>query len=287
MRVAIVGAGRMGSAAARRLAKLGFDLVIWNRTRERAESLAREIGVRDAGTLIEALSHSQIALAMLADDEALLSVVSSMRRMDGLILVNCSTVTPKASIAVSKHLEGLGIGYVEAPIVGGPGALERGEAIILVSGRRADVAAAGEVLDALGEVFVVGWKYGLAPALKLAFNNLLLASIAGLSESLLILDAYGLDKRLFRDLLGRTVFASFSEKYLERAVEGRKPTFTSRLAGKDARYAAEALADRGYPRIVSSRVADIYDLISSLGGGEDDYVGIYNTLKRLSERVRG
>ncbi|BAA79733.2 putative dehydrogenase [Aeropyrum pernix K1] len=279
-RVAVVGAGRMGSGAARRLASRGYRVVVWSRSWEKAERLAREAGLEAARSLVDALAESEAAIAFVSDDDALLNVVSQVRRSDGLIFVNSATTTPRASVSAARYLEGLGVQYVEAPVIGGPGALERGEAIVLAAAPRSALAPAVPLLSELGELVKVGESYGMAAAMKLAFNNLLLTTLVGLGESLLILDAYGVDKTLFSSILERTVFSGLAGKYFERAVSKPKPTFTVSLAEKDARYAFQALADRGYPRLVSQAVSNVYAMLSHMGFGDEDYVGVYRLLKK-------
>ncbi|HSL33877.1 MAG TPA: NAD(P)-binding domain-containing protein, partial [Candidatus Limnocylindrales bacterium] len=66
--VALIGAGRMGSAMARSVARAGLPLVVHNRTRERAATLAAEVGGRVAETPAEAASLADVSLTMLADD---------------------------------------------------------------------------------------------------------------------------------------------------------------------------------------------------------------------------
>ncbi|GBF09493.1 putative dehydrogenase, partial [Aeropyrum pernix] len=130
----------MGSGAARRLASRGYRVVVWSRSWEKAERLAREAGLEAARSLVDALAESEAAIAFVADDDALLNVVSQVRRSDGLIFVNSATTTPRASVSAARYLEGLGVQYVEAPVIGGPGALERGEAIVLAAGPRSALA---------------------------------------------------------------------------------------------------------------------------------------------------
>ncbi|MEB3859844.1 MAG: NAD(P)-binding domain-containing protein, partial [Desulfurococcales archaeon] len=84
-RIAIIGTGLMGSGVAKRLSSQGFDLTLWNRTREKAEHLASAIGARIAGSPHEAVEGAEVAIAFLADDEALIQVASSLKRADGLV----------------------------------------------------------------------------------------------------------------------------------------------------------------------------------------------------------
>ena len=82
MRVALIGAGRMGSAMGGRVAAAGHDLVVFNRTRSRAEDLARRTGAQVADTAREAATSAEICLVSLADDVA---VTAAYLADEGLI----------------------------------------------------------------------------------------------------------------------------------------------------------------------------------------------------------
>lgn len=282
-RVAVLGTGLMGSAAARRLRELGFEVFLWNRTFERAERLASEIGARAFKTPAEAVGYAEYAVALLADDEALLSVVGSLGRSDGLVFINMSTVTPRAVKAAAKYLEGLGGCLVEAPLIGGPRVVERGEAIALVGGPKGCVDRGISVVEAIAsKVFNVGEEYGKAAAVKLAFNNMLLAGLVSLVESLSIVEAYGVDKGLFREVLESTFLSGLAARFFSRATsEGVETSFRARLAAKDARYVSEAAREAGALPLLSPKVAEVYELMNYSGWGEEDYTSLLRFLRRL------
>ncbi|MEB3779030.1 MAG: NAD(P)-dependent oxidoreductase [Desulfurococcales archaeon] len=280
MRVALLGVGLMGSAAAERLASTGFDVVVWNRTREKAERLSEALGVDIAKTPMDAVSNSDAAIAFLADDEALLGVAGSIGRVDGLIFINSSTVTPRASRLAASYLESRGACYIDAPVVGGPGRVREGRLIVVASGRASCIDRVRELLDALSEkVIVVGGEPGQASAVKLAYNALLITSIEVLGESVLLVERNGVNKSLFKELLQSTVFSEFAEKYFDRAVDPRGPVgFRLELAAKDLEYAGRAAFDTKAPAPVIEAAASVYR-IASVRCGELDYAKIYAFLR--------
>ncbi|GAB6147659.1 NAD(P)-dependent oxidoreductase [Stetteria hydrogenophila] len=279
-RVAVLGAGRMGSAAAERLASLSFDVVVWNRTREKAEALARRIGARVAGSVEEAAGFAEYAISFLADDDAVMSVASRIPGGGGLVYIEMSTITPKTARAVGALLESRGACFLHAPVLGGPGKVRSGELIILAAGRRACLDRARPVLDALSTRIVpLGEDPAAAAAAKLAYNNLLISSIAAAAESLALLEAYGLEPGVFREVTSGTVFAGFTEKYLPRMLsEESKASFEARLAAKDAEYASRTLREAGIPALVSTAAAQAYTLASALGYASHDYTSIAKML---------
>jgi 3-hydroxyisobutyrate dehydrogenase-like beta-hydroxyacid dehydrogenase len=121
--VAVVGTGRMGSAMARSLARGGVDLVLHNRSAERAEALANELGASLAGSPSEAASAADITITMLADGPA---VEATWGGRDGLIagarsgsvLVDMSTVPPETLPTFADAVHRRGAGIVDAPVSG-------------------------------------------------------------------------------------------------------------------------------------------------------------------------
>ncbi len=282
-RVAVLGTGFMGSAAARRLASLGFEVYLWNRTFERAVKLANELGGRAFRTAAETVSHVEAALLFLSDDDAVLSVIASLGRVDGLVIVNLSTVTPRASVAAARHLESFGGCYVEAPLIGGPRVVERGEAIAIVAGPEKCVEPGEKYVKAIASrIFRVGVNYGSAAALKLAFNNMLLASLVSLVESIMLLKAYGVDPNVFRDVLKSTFLAGIADRFYERVTQDRvDTTFRAKLAAKDSRYISQAAKEAGSLPLLSQKIEEIYNLMDYSGWGDEDYTSLLRFLRRL------
>jgi len=280
--VAVLGTGRMGSAIARRLARLGYVLVLWNRTREKAEELASEVGARAVDRPFDAVQEAQAVVLALADDDALYSVLSGFHRLDGALVVNTGTITPQTARRAASFVEGLGGCYVESPIVGGPRAVEAGEATGIVAGRRVCLAQARSLLsDLFKRVVHVGEDPGAAAALKLSFNSLLISTVEALAEALALAEAYGVEKGLLGEVLEGTVFREVANKYLDRVTGpvGGGASFTLDLALKDLEYAARAAYHAGVPVPGVRGSEEAYAFAVREGLGKEDYTRVYRALK--------
>jgi 3-hydroxyisobutyrate dehydrogenase-like beta-hydroxyacid dehydrogenase len=181
-RIAILGTGKMGSAIATRLAAVGFQIVVWNRTRSRAEALG--LG-RVAATPAAAARAADIVISSLTGREAVLAAFQgpdgALMAGEGKRFVEMSTAGPDlvADLAVLVRA-GHGT-LVDAPILGAPPSVRAGEAAILVSGAPADVALAIPILSALGTVRRVG-PLGSAARLKLVANSMLADVVLAAAE---------------------------------------------------------------------------------------------------------
>jgi 3-hydroxyisobutyrate dehydrogenase len=183
MRVTILGTGKMGGAMARRLSGSGHDLTLWNRTRERAEA----IGVGQvASTPAGAVRDAEVVISMLTDAAA---VRAAYLGKDGAasaakdqVFVEMSTAGPDVPTEIAQLVERAGAQFIEAPVMGSVPAVESGSVIVLAGGSAEAIERARPVLEALGEVHVVG-GLGSAPKLKLVANSML-AGVTALAAEL-------------------------------------------------------------------------------------------------------
>ena len=275
--VSVLGTGRMGSAIARRLADHGYKIILWNRTKHRAEDLASEINAEVASTPIDAIQRANTVFLALSDDLALYSVISTFRRIDGLVVVNTGTHQPFTVSNVKEYLENNGGCYIESPIIGGPKTVLRGEAILLVAGEQHCVGSAQSILEKIGSIIYLGNDPRTAQALKLSFNLLLINTVNALAESLNLAEAYGVDKHTVKKVLEKTVFSTLASKYIDRMTsDPEKPaSFRLKLAAKDLAYAVYA----GFEKYVSlpATAATLEKYLSAVesGLGDADYTRIF------------
>ncbi|MET1128563.1 MAG: NAD(P)-dependent oxidoreductase [Thermoproteota archaeon] len=288
-RVAVVGAGNMGSAAAERLASQGFEVILWNRTREKAEAVASKIGAKVAGSVEDAVGSAEYVVSFLSDDDAVVEVASRIPRSDGLVYLEMSTITPKAARLLASHVESKGACFLHSPVLGGPGRVREGKLIILSAGKQRCRSLAQPVFEALSEhVVYLGEDPAMAAAAKLAFNNLLVTAVGAAAESTVLAEAYGVEPQTFLDILLKTVFADFADTYLRRMLASeRKTHFAMRLAAKDVSYAAWSLREAGIPAFIASAAAQAFTAASALGYAEDDYTRIRDVLRMMAHSGKG
>jgi len=192
-RVAILGTGKMGSAIAARLADAGFEIVLWNRTRARAEALG--LGTV-ADTPAGATRAADIVVSSLTGPAAVLTAYlgpgGALNAGQGKLFVEMSTAGPDLVASLAALVATAGGTLVEAPIIGAPTAVRAGEAVILAGGADEDVALASHVLSALGTVQHIG-SLGSAAQLKLVANSMLADIILAAAELQVAGESAGLD----------------------------------------------------------------------------------------------
>jgi 3-hydroxyisobutyrate dehydrogenase-like beta-hydroxyacid dehydrogenase len=181
-RIAVLGIGKMGSAIAARLSGAGFEVVLWNRTRSRAQALGLgtvaetpAAATRDADMIVSSLTGPPaVRAAYLGPDGALTAG-------EGKHFVEMSTAGPDLVSELAVQVAAAGSTLVDAPIMGAPPLVRAGEATILVGGTGEDVTAASLLLGALGSVRHVG-PLGSAARLKLVANSMLADVVLAAAE---------------------------------------------------------------------------------------------------------
>jgi 3-hydroxyisobutyrate dehydrogenase-like beta-hydroxyacid dehydrogenase len=181
-RIAILGTGKMGSAIAGRLADVGFELSVWNRTRERAEALG--VGTV-ADTPATAVRDSDVVISNLTGAEAVRSTYlgpnGALSQGRGKLFIEMSTAGPDLLPSLAADVAAAGGRLVAAPILGAPPVMRAGQATILVGGGDGDVDAASPILGALGTVRHVG-PLDSGARLKLVANSMLADVVLAAAE---------------------------------------------------------------------------------------------------------
>jgi 3-hydroxyisobutyrate dehydrogenase-like beta-hydroxyacid dehydrogenase len=224
-RVGIVGTGRMGAAAARRLAATGFPLVLCNRSPARAAALAAEIGCAHVDGLAEAAGRSDALLVLTSGEEATRSAVAGVLAgaPAGTSVAVMSTVTPSLVVELAERAGESGIALGDAPISGRPDELADGKVAIFVGGSPETVSALDPVLSTLGKALPVG-PVGAAAAMKLAVNTVVFSLVTGIGESMELARSAGVDPALAYDILCASAVGSrFIELRRQHYVDGTAP----------------------------------------------------------------
>lgn len=213
LRVGLIGLGRMGLPIARRLAAVGHDLMVWNRS---ATSLAQACaaGACAAATPAELVARVDTIVLMLANGDAVDAVLGrrgSALTVDvaGKIILQLGTTSPNYSQALGNAVTASGGRYVEAPVSGSSVPAEQGTLIGMIGASSpGDFTAAEQVMACLASrTFRVG-SPPAAMKLKLAVNAFLIPLVSALGQAWRMSDALGLDPVLFGQMLDTSPMAS-------------------------------------------------------------------------------
>lgn len=274
----------MGSRMAKRLIKAGHEVVVYNRTRERAQALESE-GAAWAGSPREAAERCDVVISMVTDDAASRALwldpddpkrgaVAGLRQ--GAIAIESSTVTPSWVRQLGEAVAGRGAELLDAPVVGSRPQADAGALIYLIGGAEATVAAVREILAVMGGTLHHVGPAGSGTIMKLAVNALFGCQVAALAEIVGMVRRAGLDPKSALDLLGKmpTTSPALQGVGAQMATRAFAPLFPVNLVEKDFRYVLEAAAQVQAATPVCAAVREIYAQAQRQGHGEDNISGV-------------
>jgi len=277
MRVAFLGLGSMGRPMARNLLRAGHEVIVYNRTRAKAEELAKEgahIAEHPAGITAD------IAITMVADDAALEQLTLGAQGLiaglpRGGIHVSISTI----SVALARRLTDLhrerGQIMVSAPVFGRPEAAEAAKLFIVAAGPAPAVERCRPLFDVMGQkTFTVGEEPVMANVTKLSGNFMIAAVIECLGEAFALGRKYGLAADTLNEVFTNSLFAAPVYKTYGAIIAQQKwepAGFRLKLGLKDARLALAAADSEAVPMPVASFIHDSFLSAMARGMGEQDW----------------
>jgi 3-hydroxyisobutyrate dehydrogenase-like beta-hydroxyacid dehydrogenase len=289
MRIAFLGLGIMGSRMAANLARAGHELTVWNRTRARAEAFAERHSAKVADTPAAAAAGNEIAVTMVVDgpqvERVLLAddgVAAGARR--GLLCVDCSTIGPAATRAISERLSERGVTMVDAPVTGSSPKAENGTLTIMVGGTREDFERCRPLLDAMGELIVYCGALGQGQMVKLINNAVAASNAAIIAQALLVGARTGVDLDALIEVMRAGSGASAMLDLKARPMREHDYTTLFKLAHmlKDVRLCLEEGEAAGVPFPFAALAREILTAASGLGHGDDDFAALIEPLEGLA-----
>jgi 3-hydroxyisobutyrate dehydrogenase len=279
MTIAFLGLGAIGTPMARHLAGK-FDLVVWNRTAEKARVFAGQHPARLASTPAEAALGATVVITCLPTSrevESLLEgpdgLLASME--SGTVLVDCTSGDPATSRRIAAALALRNVGFIDAPVSGGTSGAESGTLTVMCGGDAATFASIRQVLDAFGKKVVLVGPVGAGHALKAVNNALLAIHIWSAAEGLAALARAGVTPSAALDVINASSGRSNSSENLipARVVTRAFPrTFRLALLEKDVAIAADFAREQRVPSAMIQQAAELFRVARTALGEVADHV---------------
>jgi 3-hydroxyisobutyrate dehydrogenase-like beta-hydroxyacid dehydrogenase len=288
-RIGFIGLGIMGARMAANVRRAGFELTVWNRTRAKAESWAREHDAAVADDPAALGRASDVVVTMVVDAAQVESVLLGEHGVaegapEGLLCVDMSTIGPLAATQIGRALWERGIHFLDAPVTGSSPKAEDATLTIMVGGEEADFTRAKPVLDAMGELIVHVGALGHGQTVKVINNAVAAVNTAVVGEALLAAKRAGVDL----DALIEVMHAgSGGSPMLDlKAGPMREHDYTTlfKLAHmlKDLRLCREAAETDGVRMEFAVLVEEVLRQADERGLGERDFAALIEVLEQRS-----
>jgi 3-hydroxyisobutyrate dehydrogenase-like beta-hydroxyacid dehydrogenase len=271
-----IGAGRMGFEMARRLAKAGCDITVWNRTRAKAEPLAKD-GAKIADGLPE-LAGCDIVFCMVSTYDDVKEVVAGPK---GLLsgsarpkmVVECSSISLDGSAELRKILSTKGVELLSAPVSGNAKVIKAGKLTFVVSGPKSAYDAAAPYLEMMGQGSSYVGEGELSRIVKICHNVMLGVVTQCMAEITVLAQKAGVPRHAFLDFLNKSVMGSTFTRYKAPAFVNLDfhVTFTPYLLRKDMDLGLEAGRKLEVPMPLASITRDLIQSMMGAGMTEEDF----------------
>ena len=244
--VAVLGAGGiMGRAMAANILRAGFAVRAWNRSADKAAPLAEQ-GAVVLDSPAAAGEGAEIVVTMLADTDAVLESVAPALQAAGpdALWLQMSTVGEAGTKRCLELAQQHGVTMLDAPVLGTKKPAEDGALVVLASGDEGARERAQPVFDAVGSKTIWVGEAGAGTRLKLVANSWVLTVVEGTAETIALAEGLGVDPTLFLDAIAGGALDLPYLRLKGTAIIQREfePSFSLRLAAKDARLVAESAA---------------------------------------------
>ena len=288
-KIGIIGLGMLGNAVALHLLDSGFEVTVYNRTKEKTIQ-AREKGAKVVTSPKEIAENSELIITVVKDAAAVKEISFEKDgiiegKHEKLIVADMSTIDPTESKNISRKFQEHNIHKLDIPVMGGPNVAISGNLVMMVSGNKESFDHCKNVFEKIAnKVFFLG-ESGVAHSVKLAMNLQITMLALALSEGIILMKKANVDPKIFLEILNSTYFKTgMSEKKAFKMVDSKyDATFTLSNLKKDISTITSAAESLGIELPMIKKAEQVYENAVKEGFGEIDYTGIIEYIKKIND----
>ena len=285
-KIAFLGLGVMGGPMAGHLANAGHQLVVYNRTKSKADDWVKAYGGSAADTPAQAADGADFVFACVGDDNDVRAVTTGPdgafhAMAAGSVFIDNTTASAGVARELSAIASDSGIGFLDAPVSGGQAGAENGKLTVMVGGAEDDFTKAEPLMGCYGAKVTLMGPSGAGQLTKMVNQICIAGLVQGLSEALNFGQNAGLDMDRVLDVISGG--AAQSWQMVNRGNTMVRDEFDFGFAldwmRKDLRICFEEAANNGSPLPVTAQVAQFYAMLSERGFGRNDTSALIKLLR--------
>jgi 3-hydroxyisobutyrate dehydrogenase len=288
--VGFIGLGIMGSRQAANLRRAGYELTVFNRTRERAEAWASEHGGHVADGPREVGERSDVVITMVVDGPQVDAMLlgedgAAAAAKPGTLFVDMSTIGPADARRIGAALADLGHAFVDAPVTGSAPKAEDGTLTIMAGGSEADMRRAMPLLQAMGELIVHVGDVGTGQQVKVLSNAVSAVNCATLAQALAVGRRADVDLEALLKVMGA---GSANSTMLQlkggpMLAHDFAPLFKLEHMLKDVRLCLQEAREAGAAFPAAALAGELYAAGAGRGLGEQDFAAVLEVVEGLND----
>ena len=276
----------MGLPMSKNLVKAGYNLTVFNRSKNKAEPL-KEFGAKISNTLKDAVDGSDIVITMLTDDTAVDEVMNNSDFLNnlkpGAIVIDMSSVKPTTATKHGNNLKLKNINYLDAPVSGGTIGAEEASLAIMVGGEQNIFDDAFDILKKMGNPTLVG-PIGSGQVSKLANQIIVGLTIGAVAEAVTLCEKAGADpNKMIKALSGGWADSKVLQTHGKRMInKDFTPKGRTSVHLKDMNNILECANNYNTHLPISNLVKEMYKSLVENGHGETDHSSLYKEIERIN-----
>ena len=278
----------MGLPMSKNLVKAGYNLTVFNRSKNKAEPL-KEFGAKISNTLKDAVDGSDIVITMLTDDTAVDAVMNNTDFLENLksgsIVIDMSSVKPTTATKHGNNLKLKNINYLDAPVSGGTIGAEEASLAIMVGGEQNIFDDAFDILKTMGNPTLVG-PIGSGQVSKLANQIIVGLAIGAVAEAVTLCEKAGADpNKMIKALSGGWADSKVLQTHGKRMInKDFTPKGRTSVHLKDMNNILECANNYNTHLPISNLVKEMYKSLVDNGHGETDHSSLYKEIERINNK---
>ena len=289
MKIGIIGIGMLGEAVVLNLLNSGYDVAVYNRTKEKTIEVEKK-GAKVMDSPKTVAENVELIIIIVKDSIAVKEVSFGKNgiiesKNEKLIVADMSTIDSIESKNIANQFQQNHIQKLEIPVMGGPNVAITGKLVMMASGPKDSFDQCKTIFEKIAnKVFFLG-EQGIANSIKLAMNLQITMLALSLSEGITLLKKANVDPKIFLEVLNSTYFKTgMSENKAFKMIEGNyDATFTLANLKKDITTMTNAAKDLGIELPMISKAEEIYKNAINEGLGDLDYTGIIEYIKKINK----
>jgi 2-hydroxy-3-oxopropionate reductase len=287
-KIAFIGIGLMGLPMSKNILKAGYNLKVFNRSKNKAEPL-KEFGAEISSSIKDVVKDSDVVITMLTDDTAVDDVMNSSNFLEnlklGVTVIDMSSVKPTTATKHGNNLKSKNINYLDAPVSGGTVGAEEASLAIMVGGEKKVFDEVADVFKTMGNPTLVG-PLSSGQVSKLANQIIVGLTIGAVAEAVTLCEKAGANpNKMIKALSGGWADSKILQTHGKRMIDKDfTPKGRTSVHLKDMNNILECANSYNTHLPISNLIKEMYKSLVKNGHGETDHSSIYKEIERINKK---